>query len=171
MNCEQIESLLPAYLEADLTPDEMAGVKSHLSGCAGCREALAGFTELDGLLSLRRDEVPPAARTIKAVMPRVGFSRTKRFLDAVYSMPGIISVSFLIIGIVLFIYRRHVETIFTTDFSMSQFFTRLGEAITSGIMALSGGDVWVLTGLYAGVLLLILLGTGSIVFKFVRSNS
>ena len=32
-------------------------------------------------------------------------------------------------------------------------------------------NTWALTGLYAGVLLLILLGTGRIVFKFVRSDS
>ena len=169
MNCNLVEILLPAYMEEDLSPEEMAGVKSHLLGCAGCREALTGLARLDGLLAMRRGEVPPAGRTIRAVRSGIGPGRTKRALDALFSMPGIISQSFLIIGIVLFVYRRPIEAVFAGDFSMTRFFTRLGDMLVTGLMTLTGGDVWALTGVYAGVLLLILLGTGRIVSKFVRS--
>jgi hypothetical protein len=168
MNCSQIEILLPAYLEADLSAEEMAGIQSHLAECASCREVLNGFTQLDGLLAERRLEVPPAHRTILAVLSRFGPGRAKQLLDALFSMPGIISQSFLITGIVLFVYRRYIENLLAGEFSIASFLVQLGMAINSILMNLTGGDVLALSGLYVGVLLFILLGTVGIVLKFVR---
>jgi len=53
MNCEQVQSLLNAYLDGEVTPSERALIQAHLSGCTVCQQ------ELD-LLSTARSQVRSA---------------------------------------------------------------------------------------------------------------
>jgi len=53
MNCEQVQALLAAYLDGEVTPFERALILAHLSGCTDCQQ------ELD-LLSTARNQVRSA---------------------------------------------------------------------------------------------------------------
>lgn len=70
MNCEQIQSLFPAYLDGEVTPSERALILAHLSGCTVCQQ------ELD-LLSTARDRVRSALqhRAAQAAPSREAWSR------------------------------------------------------------------------------------------------
>ncbi len=170
MNCERIESLLPVYVEKDLPDAELEEIEAHLEACAACRESLAGFAMLEEALLARREEVPSAKSIYNAVFAVTGCSRLKRVLDAIYSLPFLCSASFFITGVILFVYRRHIETLFARDIQFTQKLSRVGEQLTSVIINLVGGDVWVLTAVYFGLTAIILLGTALMVRNFVRGN-
>ena len=53
MNCEQVQSLLAAYLDGEVTPSERALIVAHLSSCTVCQQ------ELD-LLSTARSQIRSA---------------------------------------------------------------------------------------------------------------
>jgi Putative zinc-finger len=55
--CDSVERLsLGAYVLGALDPTERAAVDAHLSGCAACRDELAGLAAMPGLLSRVRVE-------------------------------------------------------------------------------------------------------------------
>ena len=70
MNCENVQFLLLAYLDGEVTPSERALILAHLSGCTVCQQ------ELD-LLSTARGQVRSALqrRAIQAVPSRDAWSR------------------------------------------------------------------------------------------------
>ena len=55
-----------AYAEGALPPGEAALIAAHLSGCAVCRERLATFAEVDGIL--RATYPPPDAPERRAAI-------------------------------------------------------------------------------------------------------
>ena len=50
MNCEQVQSLLIAYLDGEVTPSERTLIQAHLSSCTVCQQELT-------LLSTARSQV------------------------------------------------------------------------------------------------------------------
>jgi anti-sigma factor RsiW len=70
MNCEQVQSLLVAYLDGEVTPSERALILAHLSSCTVCQQEL-------NLLSTDRSRVRAALqrRTIHAVPSREAWDR------------------------------------------------------------------------------------------------
>lgn len=43
MNCRDLEELLSAYADDDLSRTQQEFIEKHLSGCVHCRETLAKF--------------------------------------------------------------------------------------------------------------------------------
>jgi anti-sigma factor RsiW len=170
MSCERIESLLPAYAERELPPDEMQEVEQHLAGCGACRETLADFDVLEQALLRRKEEVPAVGVMYANVLSGLGFSRARRISNALLSLPGILSISFLLIGAILWIHRDWTEALFSRDLQLIQPLSRASEWLTNGIVQASGGDVWVLLTAYLGLTVIILLVTGKIVMNFVRAE-
>ena len=70
MNCEQVQSLLTAYLDGEVTPSERTLILAHLSGCTVCQQEL-------NLLSTARSQVRAALqrRAIQAAPPREAWRR------------------------------------------------------------------------------------------------
>src|SRR5215510_13027830 len=70
MNCEQVQSLLIAYLDGEVTPSERALMQAHLSGCTVCQQEL-------NLLSTARSRVRSMLqrRAVHAVPSRDAWSR------------------------------------------------------------------------------------------------
>lgn len=50
MNCKGVESRLSAYLDGELTGEEMLEMRAHLGRCAGCAREMADFRQLKLLL-------------------------------------------------------------------------------------------------------------------------
>jgi anti-sigma factor RsiW len=170
MSCGRIESLLPAYVDKHLPIDEIQEVERHIAGCESCRESIADFALLEEALLQRRKEVPAAAALYKNVLSTLGFSRVRRILNTVFSLPGILSVSFLIVGIFLWIHRGWTEALFSRELQLLQPLSRAAEWLTNSIIQVSGGDVWVLLTAYIGLTAIILVVTGKIVINFVRAD-
>lgn len=169
-SCERIESLLPAYAEGELPTGEKQEVDRHLAGCGACREALADYTLLEEALLRRREAVPSAHIIYKSVLHGLGYSRIRVILNALFSLPGILSVSFFIVGIILWTHRTWTEDLFSRDLQLMQPLSQAAEWLTNGIVQLSGGDVWVLLTAYIGLTAIILLVTGKIVINFIRAD-
>src|SRR5512140_2466160 len=78
MNCEQVQSLLLAYLDEEVTPSERALIQAHLSDCTVCQQEL-------NLLSTARGQVRAALqrRVLQAVPTRDAWSRLEARLSKV----------------------------------------------------------------------------------------
>jgi hypothetical protein len=78
MNCEQVQSLLAAYLDGEVTPSERALILAHLSSCTVCQQEL-------NLLSTARSQIRSALqrRAIQAVPSREAWSRLEARLTEV----------------------------------------------------------------------------------------
>ncbi len=169
-SCERIEPLLPAYAEGELPSGEMQEVDRHLAGCDACRDALADYTLLEEALLRRREEVPAAHILYKSVLHGLGYSRIRVILNTLFSLPGILSVSFFMVGMILWAHRSWTEALLSRDLQLIQPLSQAAEWLTNGIVRLSGGDVWVLLTAYIGLTAIVLLVTGKIVFNFIRAD-
>jgi Predicted integral membrane protein len=71
MNCEQVEELLSAYLDDQLTEHIYSAVTTHLEECRRCYAFLTSYRRYDALLAqLPRVEPPPYLRTMLFSSPR-----------------------------------------------------------------------------------------------------
>lgn len=178
MSCEKFEDLLPLYVDGELAGGERRRVDEHLAACELCRESLAFYRELETALVSRRDLRPSPARAAAAVTARFGLRRRWRPLDAWIGVPAVASAGFILLGVVLFVYRGPVSVFFTgvaeriLGLFGEQFSTGLSRAVeawTRGIGQIAGlGNEWVLLSIYAGLFALIMLTGSWMVLKFVR---
>lgn len=76
MNCEQVQALLPAYLDNEVTPSERVLILAHLSGCTVCQQELS-------LLSTARSRVRAMLqrRAVHAVPSQEAWSRLEAKLS------------------------------------------------------------------------------------------
>ncbi len=68
--CEEFAPLLSAYFDGELTEEESAAVRAHLSECEDCRARLDEYAQLTGeMLALGEEDVPEGftARVMAAV--------------------------------------------------------------------------------------------------------
>ncbi len=63
MKCNDIEKLMAAYLDNEVTPDEREGIQTHLSSCQHCRGALKELTAAQANLG---QSFQTAAKTVIA---------------------------------------------------------------------------------------------------------
>jgi hypothetical protein len=59
MTCSEIESLLPAYLERLLPPEQQETIDGHLASCPGCSRACGDLRKAQGLLQDLPEVEPP----------------------------------------------------------------------------------------------------------------
>ena len=70
MRCPEMEEMLSAYANDELSAESREAVERHLDGCAGCREALEGYRGVrQRVESLRTLPATPDIRA--AVMARI----------------------------------------------------------------------------------------------------
>jgi anti-sigma factor RsiW len=65
MNCEQVQTLLVAYLDGEVTPSEKRLIQSHLSNCTVCQQELSllstARSRIRSMLQRHADHVLPSA--------------------------------------------------------------------------------------------------------------
>jgi hypothetical protein len=66
MRCQEIEEMLSAYANNELTPDQQEAVETHLAGCADCRAKLEDYRQVRQQLETLK--TVPAAPDIKEIM-------------------------------------------------------------------------------------------------------
>ena len=90
MKCEEIEILLSAYIDGEVTDREKRATEKHIRECKVCRRLLADFSELHSLYKeLEPVEAPKGFRQRVTqridVRPKPRFGLTWRFPRLVYS--------------------------------------------------------------------------------------
>lgn len=58
MNCEEIKTIIPAYIKHTATEDEMLKVEEHLCVCNQCREFLGQTMDRPNLTEEKRETLP-----------------------------------------------------------------------------------------------------------------
>ncbi|UCG52755.1 MAG: zf-HC2 domain-containing protein [Candidatus Latescibacterota bacterium] len=169
MNCNDLENLLPVYLEGDLPGDAKVRVDEHLERCADCRKALDFYRELESSLVERRVLRPSPGRVAARVAERLGIRARRPAFNTWVGVPGILSAALILFGVVMLFIRNPVKEFFVRyeDGLSIRLSPKLGEWVTQ-ISQIGGGGDWVLLTVYGGVFALIMLTGSWMVLKFVR---
>ena len=168
MDHEQLEELLPAYLDGALNAEQTDRVKTWLEGSAEARRALEDFRKLDTLLESRREQVPPAAPYVRAALVPSLQARARRVMDTLFSLPGISGMLVVLVGIALFIYRQPITNLFNRKPDLPGSETYSLEWLRTAILQFSGADIWMMTAIYVGLTLLILGSSSVMLMRFLR---
>jgi len=96
MNCKDLDELLSAYADGELSRTQREFIEEHLSGCADCRETLAEFEAAGHQLSSLK-EVPEASDIRAATLSRIKAAnvhtqKDRRWLRPVVATAAIIAV-------------------------------------------------------------------------------
>jgi anti-sigma-K factor RskA len=65
---EELESLVAAWVLGAVEPDEVDTVRTHIEGCASCRETASRLGRAVGMLPLDVEEVEPPARLRERIL-------------------------------------------------------------------------------------------------------
>lgn len=97
MNCRDLEELLSAYADGELSRTQREFIEEHLSGCADCRATLAQFEVVGRKLALLR-ETPAAPDISKSTLSKIKTTKTlpdrsyRRWLRPVMATASIVAV-------------------------------------------------------------------------------
>ncbi|MBN1885722.1 MAG: zf-HC2 domain-containing protein [Candidatus Krumholzibacteriota bacterium] len=135
MNCHEAEALLAALAAGDLGREEAAEVERHAASCAACRESLAAWLAIEEALLARRNEVPPASRTIAALAPALRRKRWTPLFDRIFSVPAMSSFLMVLAAV---IFRIGGGSVASALGRMHLFGTRVFAALVGGIDSATG---------------------------------
>ena len=97
MNCEQMRAMLDAYIDGELSAEEMRALRDHAAACEDCRSELEAAELLrDALAHLDDDVTVPLeaqAAWRKAVRTEAGKRNRKRTLRVVYGLAAALVVA------------------------------------------------------------------------------
>jgi predicted anti-sigma-YlaC factor YlaD len=170
MKCAEIEQLIPAWLEKDLPPEEQAMVSLHLERCARCGDVAADLAVIETVLEMRRAAVPPASRTVAALLGTAGRSRARTILDFAFGGPCLAAWTMLALGVILFVFRSKTVFLFSPKLGLFERLSFLSERLVQGIVHVSGGDAWILAAVYGGLTLLMVLVSAWTVMSLARAR-
>lgn len=112
MRCEESISLMPAYLEGELSPEKIREFEDHLSTCLACQGKLFDLKRNRDLLFENRDKIWIAPKALKEnVLKRVHRERErlKKRAERIKSGFIVLVVSFFTALIALLLGRRRNE--------------------------------------------------------------
>jgi hypothetical protein len=77
MNCENIQELIQHHLDLSLTNEQKTLLEKHVDACSCCREELASYEKLMGLLEMEQEvEVPEGfTASVMSKLPAVSFEK------------------------------------------------------------------------------------------------
>lgn len=89
MKCQEVEERVSAYLDEELDSALRQGMANHLDQCAGCREELEGFQDLDALLKrlARLDMGPEFAEYLVARLCKESAASKRMYCEGGVSNP------------------------------------------------------------------------------------
>lgn len=168
MTSEEFEELLPAYLDGELNAEQTARVKAWLARSPEARESLELYREINLHLESRLEQVPAAAPYFRAIYKRSLLSRARDITITMFSFPAISSLLLGLFGIALFIYKDQITRWFTNKAELPGSSSLGLDWVRNALLQFSGADMWVVTGLYVGLTVAILLSTSLMVMRFLR---
>ena len=80
MRCKEVEEMLSAFANDELSPSDRKIVEQHLESCANCREKLAGYTKVrERLVTLRTGvEAPDTKGLIMSRIRSANFTKKRQ---------------------------------------------------------------------------------------------
>lgn len=97
MNCEQMHAMLDAYIDGELSAEEMRALRDHAAACEDCKRELEAAELLRDALAHMDDDVsvPLEAQAAwrKAVRAEAGKRSKKRALRVVYGLAAALVVA------------------------------------------------------------------------------
>ena len=97
MNCEQMRAMLDAYIDGELSEEEMRALRDHAAACEDCKRELEAAELLRDALAHMDDDVsvPLEAQAAwrKAVRAEAGKRSKKRALRVVYGLAAALVVA------------------------------------------------------------------------------
>ena len=97
MNCEQMRAMLDAYIDGELSAEEMRALRDHAAACEDCRKELEAAELVRDALAHMDDDVtvPLEAQAAwrKAVRAEAGKRSRKRALRVVYGLAAALVVA------------------------------------------------------------------------------
>ena len=168
MTSEEYEELLPAFLDGSLNAEQTARVKSWLARSPEARESLELYRVINVQLESRRDQVPSTEPYFRAVYHRSLLRRASSVMTALFSFPGISSLLLGLFGIALFVYRDQITNWFVSKAELPGSSSLGLDWVRNALLQFSGADIWVVTGVYVGLTVAILLSTSLMVMRFLR---
>jgi hypothetical protein len=114
MKCNEIEDLLPAYLENLLSPEETKSIEEHMAACSSCSRIAASLKKVEAIVQdLKEVEPPPffeqriMARVREEASQKQGILR--RFFYPLYLKVPIHVFATLLVAVIAFSIFRTVE--------------------------------------------------------------
>src|SRR5919199_915853 len=96
MDCRDARPLVSAYMDNELTPQELRAMQSHVAGCAECAALLASYRSLRATIrSLPQPLPPPALR--EAVFARATPAYRRRALLWEFGQHGLAAAAMLVV--------------------------------------------------------------------------
>jgi predicted anti-sigma-YlaC factor YlaD len=166
MDCERIETMLPAFVGRELGAAEAASVAAHIDSCERCRESLAAFAQLEQTLVARRSQVPPVdgfLPNLKTARARSGF--WVRSLRLATSVPGVAIVLVMWAALLM---GRFSDRIGIADHALAQRVTAFTKQGIDAMVGIAGGDVWTLTAVYGALAIGLIVSAGALTMRLVR---
>jgi predicted anti-sigma-YlaC factor YlaD len=168
MTNEEFEDLLPAYLDGELNAEQTARVKEWLDRSPDARASLDAFRELNAVLESRREQVPAVAPYVNAVLRKSLLSRARDVTTVLFSFPAITSLFLVLFGVALYIYRERITMWFEGKATLPETGTLGLEWVRRALLQFSGADIWMVTALYVGLTIAVLLSTSLMLMRYLR---
>ena len=100
MQCNSVATMLGAYLDGELPPDQAETVQEHLGGCLHCSSEITEIARLQKSLHSARGYFVPSAEFRRKVQKQI--SRPKRRSGLIWSVP--VGVAFAAILLTTFVW-------------------------------------------------------------------
>ena len=137
--CDNIEELLPFYIEGDLSADDAAAVTAHLAGCEMCEQSLETYRELESSLQGMPAILPDPRLVSSKVTGSLGLEKRNSIAGIFRRMSFVWTVSVATAAILLLVSRfDYVSALMSGQESLVESAGRTMEywvASSSGVIA------------------------------------
>jgi predicted anti-sigma-YlaC factor YlaD len=169
MKCEEIEKLLPSFVEGQITEEEKMAVEFHLSECPLCRESYKRYILLEELLPALKENLPPSQIIADSVIERLNLKRRRSHITRLLNVPAAASFFMIILSLFTLIYHNLIFKV-TISFGekITSLFTYYSDNFSIWITEIYAGYFWPAFILFALLNLLIILSGGMIALRYIR---
>src|ERR671932_341549 len=96
MDCRDVRPLISAYMDNEVTPQELRVMQGHVAECAECAALLASYRSLRSTIRALPQPMPPAALR-QAVFARATPAYRRRALLFEFGRQGLAAVSMAVV--------------------------------------------------------------------------
>ncbi len=169
MKCEEIEKLLPSFVEGQITKEERRAIESHLSECAGCRESHRRYIFLEESLSALKDTLPSSQAVADSVMKRLNLRKRRFQFARLLNISTVTSFFMIVLSLFTFFNQNRIfrVTTFCVE-NITPLLTRYSENLFDWLTRITTGYFWPAFTLFILLNLLVILSGGMFALRYVR---
>jgi hypothetical protein len=176
-NCERFEAMIAAWFDAaGLSERVREELTTHVASCTACRESFELAERMEAALVSRRDQVP----ALDGLLPE--FARAHAHVDTpqhahprllsvfrAFMSPAGISITLVLWTAMLGLrFRQQIAEVFA--WTSTDRFSALTNDISNLLLGVSGGNPYLLAGIYVALAVVVLGSTGVITLRYIRHS-